>query len=59
MGKQNEVLIHIKTNKVGSEMVKSTGFSKEEWSELDEDEKQEIINERAWESIDCWVTGDE
>lgn len=49
----SEVVIYVSTNKVGSKSCAGrTGYSREEWDALSDDERIEITNELVWNAID-------
>lgn len=49
-----EVMLCIKTNKVGSTVKVGTGYSEDEWESLEEKDKRELVQEIVWENIDFW-----
>lgn len=49
-----EIILNIKTNKVGSAVKANTGYSVDEWMEMTDKEKDEVINEIVWDNIDVW-----
>lgn len=51
----SEVLIYVRTNKQGSESCAGgTGYNREEWDSLTEEERVEITNELIWNVIDVY-----
>lgn len=50
----SEVILKIKTNKVGSTVEVGTGYTAEEWDLVDDADKKDIITEIVWESIEVW-----
>lgn len=49
-----EIILNIKTNKVGSAVKASTGYSVDEWMEMTDEEKAEVTSEIVWDNIDVW-----
>ena len=50
-----DVEIWVRTNKNGSDCCAGgTGYSREEWDLLSEDERQEITDELIWNCIDVY-----
>jgi len=47
----SEVIIKVKTNKIGSEVGAGTGYTPDEWEELADDDKRDIISEIVWELV--------
>jgi len=50
----SEVILKIKTNKVGSTVEAGTGYTPDEWESLDDKVRIEIIEEIVWENIEVW-----
>ena len=50
----SEVIIKVKTNKVGSTTESGTGYSPDEWEVLADEDKRAITLEIVWELIECW-----
>ena len=51
----NEVVVVVATNKVGSESEVRTGISREEWDSMEEDQRDEIQNELMWNVLNVWI----
>lgn len=47
-----KVKVWIKTDKVGSKCETTLPFSKEEWAELDDDDKEEACKDAAFDMIE-------
>lgn len=51
----SEVKIYVRTNKVGSDSCAGgTGYSREEWDDLTDEERNEITMEIMWNSIEVY-----
>lgn len=55
MYSEKEMVLYVKTNKVGSTCSVPTRLSESEWDELSDEEKAEIENELMWNVLDTWV----
>ena len=49
------MVLHISTNKVGSECEVDLGYTEEEWVEMSDKEQHDAINEARWNVMDEWV----
>ena len=56
--KEKMITLHSSTNRVGSECSCDL-CTKEEWDEMSEDERDQLISELQVNIIDLWVEGDD
>lgn len=52
--KTKYVHICLATRKVGSRTSHNTGYTREEWDKMTEDERTRITNEIMWDYLDIW-----
>lgn len=50
----SDVILVIKTNKVGSTVKVDTGYTPDEWELLEEKDKKELVIELVFENIEVW-----
>ena len=55
----DSLVLHVSTNRVGSECTEELGYTKEEWAALTIREQDNIVHEVMLNVANIWITGED